>query len=215
MRVDDLGLVRYADAESLQLRLLDEIWHGAEDIALFLEHPPVITFGRNGGEEFLLGREDALRRAGVDIVKSTRGGKITCHYPGQLVLYPIINLGRWNKSACALAQRGLRGLYYGLEESVIMTMAEFGLDAFRRDSFPGVWLSGRSKICSIGTAVRHGVSYHGLSLNISADTSLFNMITLCGLPDAVPASVSGELGRAVPVSEVKDALKRNFLRLFA
>ncbi len=214
MRSRDLGLVPYKEAEALQYQLVEDVAAGAEDIILLLEHPPVITFGRNGGEEFLLGREADLQSRGVELVKSTRGGKITCHYPGQLVLYPIINLTRWNKAPCPLEQRGLRGFYWGMEEAVILALAHFGLQTGRREGFPGVWVE-RRKICSIGTAVRHSTTYHGLALNVAADTSLFNSITLCGLPDAVPTSLCGELGREITVQEVKNVLEKQFLRLFS
>ncbi len=214
MEIIDLGLLRYAEAAELQYAMVEAVSGGAEDRLLLLEHHPVITFGRHGGEEFLLAGEQYLRERGIDLVKSTRGGKITCHYPGQLVAYPIINIARWNKSACALPQRGLHGLYYGMEEAVIRCARSFGLEAARREGFPGAWTMAMGKICSIGTAVRRGVTYHGLALNVAADTSLFDLITLCGLPDAAPASLSGELGRVITVQEVKDVFRSHFIELF-
>ncbi len=206
MQCIDLGLIRYAKADALQRAKLDEVAAGAEPTLYLLEHPPVITFGRNGGRENLHVSDEYLQAQGIDLVHSSRGGNITCHFPGQLVAYPVFRV--------AHQPGGMRGLFHDLEEVVIRTVAAFGLTAVRRDGFPGVWVENR-KICSIGIAMRKWTSYHGLALNVQRDVNLFRMITLCGLSDAEPSSMAQELDRDdITMQEVKDELTRQFRTLF-
>lgn len=208
MRVVDLGLISHGEAEALQKQTLLEVLDGGEETLFLLEHPPTITFGRNGGEEFLLAGADSLRTSGIAVVPTSRGGSITCHFPGQLVGYPVMRLsGR---------PGGLRGFFSDLEEAVIRVCAHFGVSAGRREGFPGVWTGGTRKICSIGIGVKKWVSYHGFALNVGPDLSLFSRITLCGLPDAEPTSLSRELNTdAIPMQEVKDVCAEQFRTLCA
>lgn len=207
MQVVDLGLVSHAEADAVQMARLPLVAAGAEDTLFLLEHPKVITLGRNGGRENLLVGDDVLAREGVGLVQTGRGGNITCHFPGQLVAYPVFRI--------AGRRGGMRRFFFDLEEAVIRALARFGLAAGRAEGRPGVWIGPR-KIASIGIGVRRWTSYHGVSLNVGRDLSLFRLITLCGLPDAEPTSLHRELGdESIPMQEVKHVCAQEFLAVFA
>ena len=161
MQIVDLGLVSHARAEAVQLERLALVSEGAEDTLFVLEHPPTITLGRNGGRENLLVGDEALVRQGVQLVQTRRGGNITCHFPGQLVIYPVFRI--------ASRPGGMRRFFFDLEEAVIRTLDHFGLAAGRAAGRPGVWIGSR-KIASIGIGMRRWTSYHGVSLNVGRDT---------------------------------------------
>jgi lipoyl(octanoyl) transferase len=206
MRIVDLGLVSYSAALRAQDEAVLEARAGGGETLFLLEHPPVITFGRNGGEEHLpFGRAFFVER-GVELARSARGGSVTCHFPGQLVAYPILRVDR--------RPGGLRRFFFDLEESVIRTLDRFGLDSGRMRGFPGVWVKGR-KICSTGIAVKHWITSHGLSLNVAGDLSLFSLVSPCGLPGVRATSLHGELGDdAVGMERVKEVFAEEFRALF-
>ena len=207
MDIVDLGLVRHAEAEAIQLRRLPLVTAGAEDTLFLLEHPPTITLGRNGGRENLLIGDGALAAQGIELVQTSRGGNITCHYPGQLVAYPVFRVSS--------RPGGLRRFFHDLEEVVIRTLAQFGLSAGRWEGRPGVWVGPR-KIASIGIGMRRWTSYHGLALNIGRDLSLFRLITLCGLHDVEPTSLHHELqDESISMQEIKHVCAREFRTVFA
>ena len=196
--VQDLGLTPTDQALAIQTEAVGEVAAGGAERLLVLEHPPVITLGRNSGAEHLRLAPDCMARLGIEVVQTSRGGSVTCHFPGQLVVYPVLRLNR--------RPGGLRRLVFVLEEAVIRTLASCGLPAARSPGRPGVWVQGR-KIAFIGLAVKQWVTFHGLSLNICRDTSLFEMITPCGQIDVQVTSVHGELGREEPgFAGVKAAL---------
>lgn len=201
MIIRDLGLLDYDAAFALQLETQAAVAAGAEETLLLVEHPPVVTCGRHGGRESLRLPEAELQRQGVAVVASSRGGNATCHFPGQLVGYPI----------CRLACRpgGVRGFVTALEDLLLAVLAEFGLRGQREDARPGVWLGGR-KVASIGLAVHHLTTCHGFALNVAADLGLFAAITPCGLAGVEPTSLSRELGRPVSMEEVKHVVVRLF-----
>lgn len=204
--VHDLGLVPFDQALSIQAAAVEEVACGGPERIFFAEHPPVITLGRNSGREHLLVSPEFLAQNGIALVRTSRGGSITCHYPGQLVVYPILRMAR--------RPGGLRGLVHDLEEAVMRTLAFFGLHARRSPGRPGVWI-GERKIASIGLGLRKWVSFHGLALNVRKDTSLFDLITLCGLHGIRPASVHGELNLERPdMQEIKEALGRAMSGIF-
>jgi lipoyl(octanoyl) transferase len=211
MIVRDLGLIPFGEAEALQLQTLDSVLAGGEETLFLLEHPPVVTLGRQGGLENLHASPEFLASQGVELRRISRGGNITCHFPGQLVAYPVFRIER--------RPGGVRKFFFDLEEVVIRALDGFGVAAARAEGRPGVWV-GQGKICSIGVAVRRWVTYHGLALNVGRDLSLFDRITLCGLPDARPTSISLELDKqpgAFPPSmdDVKHALRQAFAHVFA
>ena len=206
MQIIDLGHISYSAAEAIQLERLNAVLDGGEETLYLLEHPPVITLGRNGGREHLHVSDEHLANCGIDLVHSTRGGNITCHFPGQLVAYPIFRIAR--------RPGGMRQLFSDLEEVVIRTAKDFGVTAKRQENRPGVWVEQR-KICSIGIGMRKWTSYHGLALNVQRDVGLFNAITLCGLADAEPSSLALELGcEELSMQEVKHVLSRHFRNVF-
>lgn len=196
--VPDLGLMPFDQALVIQNKAVQEVTAGGAERLLVLEHPPVITLGRNSGAEHLRIAPETLTRQGIQVVQTSRGGSVTCHYPGQLVVYPILHLDR--------RPGGLRRLVSTLEEAVIRTLASYGLPATRSHGRPGVWVQDR-KIASIGLALKHWVTFHGLALNVTRDTSLFDLVIPCGLPGVRVTSIHGELGRDGPaMSEVTEDL---------
>lgn len=197
MDIVDLGLISYTEALALQEEAAEKVREGAPGTLFLLEHPPVITFGRNGGEENLPFGRDFFAARGVDVAQSTRGGNITCHFPGQLVAYPVLRIDR--------RPGGLRRFFTDMEECVIHTLGSFGIFAERMEGRPGVWVGGR-KICSIGIAVRSWITSHGLAINIARDLSLFEMVTPCGLAGVRATSLHRELGHSdVGMGDVKQS----------
>ena len=196
--VQELGLRPYDQALDIQAEAVRDVAIGGAERLLVLEHSPVITLGRNSGAEHLLVSPKILAQRGIQLVHAARGGSVTCHFPGQLVIYPILRLNQ--------RPGGLRRLVFDLEEAVIRTLTPYGLPAVRQPGRPGVWIRDR-KIASIGLALKHWVTFHGLALNVTRNTSLFDLITPCGLPGVRVTSVHGELGREKPkMAEVKEAL---------
>ena len=193
----------YRQAWALQERVHAEVVNGAEERVLLVEHPPVITFGRRPGvERNVVAPPDVLGRRGVEVVPSDRGGDVTLHAPGQLVVYPIVPLNEHRLS--------VGGYVRALERGVIHALARFGVAARRDDCAVGVWTNDPpgagplAKICAIGVRVRRGVTLHGLALNITTDLSLFELIVPCGLVGRPVTSMARLLGANTPaISEVK------------
>ncbi|MDP6606936.1 MAG: lipoyl(octanoyl) transferase LipB [Dehalococcoidia bacterium] len=169
------------------------------EAVMLVEHCPVYTLGRRGGGEHVLRTEAELAARGAELIKSDRGGDVTFHGPGQLVVYPILDL----------RARGIGSVDYvrALERVVIDTLHQFGLTGARVRGRPGVW-TGNAKLAAIGVRVQGGVSTHGLALNVSTDLSWFDAIVPCGLPDAGIASLQGLLGTTPPIAEVESAVVR-------
>lgn len=191
--VRDLGRMPYADAWALQRRLLEAIGEGVSpDTLLLVEHDPVITLGRKAGAD-----ANVLDAGAVPVLAIERGGDATYHGPGQLVGYPLIRLTD--------GERDLHRYLRNLEELVIRTLADFGLEGRRESGLTGVWVEGR-KLASLGVAVRKWVTYHGLALNVSCDLGGFARLNPCGLESQVMASMATFLGREVPLAEVKARL---------
>jgi lipoate-protein ligase B len=198
MRIEHLGQLSYRDAWALQERTHETVLAGGEEIIYFVEHPPVITYGRRpGGERHLVASAEQLASRGVEIVQSDRGGDITFHGPGQIVAYPIIRLADHRFSV---------GSYvHTLEAAVIATVAEWGIIAQADPSAVGVWTmdKGKSaKICAIGVRIRRGVSLHGLALNVTTDLKNFDLIVPCGLAGRSVTSLERLLGPRLPPFDV-------------
>jgi len=192
----DLGLLEYRKAWDLQIRLLNARKDGIlkQDAALFLEHPPVFTLGRRGGLSNLKVPEEFLNSRAIPVVHVERGGDITYHGPGQLIIYPIVNLKE--------GRRGVVDFVGALEELMIQTLADWGIRGERNSLNRGVWV-GLSKIGSIGIAVRRSISFHGLALNVNTDLDPFSWIHPCGLRGVTVTSMKKVLGRDIPMAEVK------------
>jgi len=184
MIVTDLGRMAFDDAWLVQERAVAERLAGGPDRLFLVEHDPVVTLGRHGGRENLLVTPEYLAERGVALAKASRGGNVTCHFPGQIVAYPIFKI--------APSGGGLRGLFADLEEVVIAALAGYGVSGGREPGRPGVFVAGR-KIASIGLAVRRYVTAHGLALNVGRDLGVFSLITACGLQGVSPTSLVLEM----------------------
>jgi lipoyl(octanoyl) transferase len=216
--VVQLGRVDYATALKLQQTLVDLRKGGqVTDTLLLLEHPPVITLGRNAKRSNVLVSEDQLARAGVEICECDRGGDVTYHGPGQLVGYPIFDLR-------GFAPRiGAVDFVRKLEEVLIRTCADFGVATHRVQGMTGVWtLWNEAKIAAIGVHISRGVTSHGFALNVSTDLDHFKLIVPCGIGDKPVTSLGRALAAAYPgiavtpltLDEVSQAVARNFGRVF-
>jgi lipoate-protein ligase B len=170
----ELGLVEFAKAYSLQKELRERVGQDEyEHAALICRHYPVITLGRPADKENILAGENELAAKGIKVFSLERGGDVTYHGPGQLMVYPVFNLG--------LLKRDLHWFLRLLEEAIISCLSGFGIAAARRDGLTGVWV-GEKKIASIGIAVKNWVSWHGLSLNVKkGDLDNFKLIRPCGM----------------------------------
>jgi lipoyl(octanoyl) transferase len=204
-RLLDLGLRPYREVWDLQRRIHEAVHQGREpDTWIVVEHLPVITLGRQAKRENLLLSEEALRARGMDVVAIERGGDVTYHGPGQVVVYPIRKLERF---------REIVPLVRALEGAVIETCAKFGVDAQRWSEHAGVWV-GQNQICAVGLAVRRMVSLHGIALNVSTELSYDALINPCGLIGHGITSLSEEARRPVSVEEAKDVLIEELARTF-
>src|SRR5207247_4081035 len=165
-----------------------------DDELLLLEHPPVITLGRGGDAANLLAASETLRREGVRFFETTRGGDITYHGPGQLVGYPIVHLGE--------GRRDIRRYVTAIEEVLIQSVAEYGIEAERVEGRRGIWV-GNKKIAAIGVRIARWVTSHGFALNVNTNLNHFRLITPCGLQGRGVTSIAHEVGRESPVAGVR------------
>ena len=208
-----LGRRDYHDAWAMQKALAAQRLAGeAPDILLLLEHPPVLTLGRAASRENLLADETELARQGVAVIQSDRGGDITYHGPGQLVGYPILNLREPPHRA------DLHDYLRKLEETLIRTVAHFGLNAGRFPGYTGVWLHLDSpapvKIAAIGVKASQWITQHGFALNVNPNLAHFDWITPCGIRDYGVTSLAKELGRDMTIAEVLPAVLEAFGDVF-
>jgi len=220
----DLGTVDYRTAWDLQEQLFNAVimrklrYRSNESLKseqisylLFCEHPHVYTLGKSGAMSNLLANQDLLNEKKISFFKTNRGGDITYHGPGQIVGYPILDLDLFFTDI---------GKYLRyVEESVILTLAEYGIEAGRSKGQTGVWLDPQSpskarKICAIGVRCSRWVTMHGFAFNVNTDLSYFNYIIPCGITDKSVTSMEKELGKKVDMQEVKDKLVKHFSELF-
>jgi lipoyl(octanoyl) transferase len=200
----ELGRTDYGAAMELQRQLVAERQQGLiPDQLLLLEHPHVITLGRNGKAGNVLASDEVLSRAGVGFYPTDRGGDVTYHGPGQLVGYPIVDLREW--------QRDVGAYVRGVEQAIIDTLADYGISAGRIPKLTGVWV-GDSKIAAIGVHISRWVTSHGFALNVSTDLSFFQYIVPCGLTK--PVTSMAALGVSASVHEVGQTLAAHFGRVF-
>lgn len=202
----DLEWVPYGEALELQYRLADEVRAGERpDTVLFLEHTPVFTLGKRGGRENLTVSDDFLAARDVAVVETERGGNITYHGPGQLVVYPIISLKATGLGVADYVER--------LEEVMLRTAADWGVQAERNAKNRGVWI-GNNKLGSIGIAVKRGIALHGLALNVTTDLTPFDWINPCGLTDVGIISLARAGAADITVAQVRDVLAAHMAAVF-
>jgi lipoyl(octanoyl) transferase len=225
VQIQNIGTIRYKDAWELQ----DHIFQGivqqkianrnlpieeqknTENFLLFCEHPHVYTLGKSGNSTHLLLQEQELAAQNIDFFHINRGGDITYHGEGQIVGYPILDLDNFFTDIHLY-------LRY-LEEAVIRTLAEYGLQAGRIDKFTGVWLDYEKqenprKICAIGVRTSRWVTMHGFALNVNTDLRYFANIVPCGIADKAVTSLAQELGREIAMEEVQNYLVKHLANLF-
>ena len=206
MQLRTCGVVSYKEGLELQKQARQEVAAGAcNGLLLLLQHSPVITVGRGGGRENLLASPALLQETGVELFDSERGGNITCHNPGQLVGYPVLNLSCW--------QEDVHWYVRQLEEVLIRTLKEFGVVAGRKARYTGVWVENR-KIAAIGVSVRHWITGHGFALNVSNDLRLFQSIVPCGIGEFGVTSLQ-ELCAGAELPAVQNQLIHFFSEVFA
>jgi len=207
----DLGLVGYAEAYALQKRIVAARKADAiVDVLLLCEHPHVITQGRNGKREHLLASEHVLRQNSVEFYETSRGGDITYHGPGQIVGYPILNLGAIRRDVVWYVRM--------LEEAMIRATGEFGISAKRVVGKTGIWVENENteeKLGAIGVHISRWVTSHGFAYNVSTDLRFFDLIVPCGIPDRKATSLEKLLGRTVPESEVGPRIAKHLGELFS
>ncbi|MBX2816637.1 MAG: lipoyl(octanoyl) transferase LipB [Saprospiraceae bacterium] len=225
VEVHSLGQVSYAQALEVQTELRDALIaakrsQDSEQVSetihhlVFCQHQHVYTLGKSGKEANLLLDQKGLEEAEIEFYKAGRGGDITYHGPGQLVCYPIFDLDHFFTDV----HRYVRTL----EEAVIATCSDYGIETERLDGFTGVWLSDaeqmekKRKICAIGVHLSRWVTMHGLALNVNTDLSFFDHVIPCGIadPKKTVTSLKQELDRALPLVEVEARLLHHLARLF-
>ena len=200
----DLGRVSYADAFTIQQDFVERRKRGEiPDQLLIVEHPHVITMGRNAHDENLLAGPDVLKRAGIDLHRTDRGGDATYHGPGQLVGYPIVDLREWKRDVVAYVR--------ALEQVLIEALAEFGIEGWREPGATGVWTA-QGKIAALGVHISRWVTSHGFALNVDTDLNYFGYIIPCGL--ARPVTSLRALGCEAARDQVVAAVGRGFARVF-
>jgi len=222
IQVTDLNNTSYQPAWDLQEKLLKEIvdlkianrkveiQHPTPNYFLWVEHPPVITLGKSGAIDHLLLNEEQLRDRGIEYYKTNRGGDITFHGPGQVVGYPILDLENFFTDI----HKYLRLL----EEMVILTLKEYGLEGTRSPGETGVWLDVGTpfarKICAMGVKASRWVTMHGFAFNVNTDLAYFSYIVPCGIQGKGVTSLQAELKREIPLDEVREKLSTHFQALF-
>jgi lipoyl(octanoyl) transferase len=202
----DLGRMRYARALEIQQGLVERRKGGeGVDTLLFVEHPHVVTIGRNGKEQHLLASPEVLSRSGIEFYETDRGGDVTYHGPGQIVGYPILDLREW--------KRDVHAYFRGVEQALINALEQFGLPAKRipQRGYEGVWVNG-AKIAAIGIHISRWITSHGFALNLETDLSYFKYIVPCGLTKPVCSFRS--LGSTAERKIVIEVLAASFADVF-
>src|SRR5438874_7309144 len=206
----DLGLIPYAQAWELQKRVVAARKAGAiEDVLLFCEHPHVITQGRSGNRANLLASENVLQQKGVEYFETTRGGDVTYHGPGQIVGYPILNLGAIRRDVVWYVRQ--------LEEAMIRATEEFGIRAARIAGKTGIWAGengAEEKLAAIGVHISRWVTSHGFAYNVATDLRYFELIVPCGIAGRKATSLEKLLQRSVASAEIKPLLAKYLGEVF-
>lgn len=202
----DLGRIDYQEAWDIQRSLFEKRLNGdILDTLLLLEHPHTYTLGKSADKRNLIGDNDYLREKGIKVYDIDRGGDITYHGPGQIVGYTIFDLKNWKMDTNLFLR--------AIEEVVIKTCSNFGLQTSRMEKHTGVWIEDR-KICAIGIKVSRWITMHGFALNVNTDLGLFNGIIPCGINDKGVTSLQKELGKEFDIKSVKKVVINNVKNVF-
>jgi lipoyl(octanoyl) transferase len=217
-RLEEWGLIDYADARERQKTLFDlgiqqrktGVNHGFVNHLITCEHPHVFTLGMNAGRENLLLSDEELKEKSIQCIKTERGGNITYHGPGQILVYPILNLKDFDIY--------IKDYVWKLEELIIRSINEFGILGYRLDNAPGVWVNSSiglpQKIAAIGVRSSRFITMHGFALNVNTEMDYFQMINPCGFTSDSVCSMQEFLPSSVNLVEVKMHIFRHFENLF-
>lgn len=214
--MQDLGSMPYREAWDRQLKLFHQKIENKKNGVpvthdlLFVEHPHVYTFGKSAEKNNMLATPEMLRNIGAEVYEIERGGDITYHGPGQLVVYPIFDLEQ--------LQMGVKSFVQAVEMSIIQTLKTFEIDAVALDDRIGVWMDvggkRERKIAAIGIKCSRFVTMHGLAMNVNTDLSMFGNIVPCGIPDKEVTSMKKELNRQIDMEVVKNEMGKQFAHIF-
>lgn len=207
IHVLDLGLRSYAPVHSLQKQAVERVrTNAAPEVLILVEHRPAITLGRRADASNIILDSGTLNELGIEVHRIERGGDVTYHGPGQLVAYPILRLHEHSPGASDYMHR--------LEDVVIATLADLGIEAGRREGYIGVWV-GQDKVCALGVRIMRGVTMHGLALNVDPDMSHWATIVPCGIRDGGVTSLRALMGQAPDRTLVKERLRARFGEAFS
>ncbi len=202
----DLGLIQYAPAFAIQDQALQARLEGKLASTVILqENLPIFTIGRSGSRNNILSSQEDLEKRGIEVLEVNRGGDVTYHGPGQLIVSPLLYLGDIGLNANQYLHR--------LEDVLIELLAGYDIPAGKKDALPGVWLE-NTKIAAVGIAVKHGYTFHGFSLNIDPDLTAFNLINPCGVRQMPVTSMQLVLGQAPPADQIKTELRKILQKTF-
>ena len=214
INIIDCGLKDYQSTLNLQENAHQDLLNGTgKDTIFIVEHPPVITLGARDSANKFTKDADIIKQAGIEIFQIRRGGGTTAHNPGQIVIYPIINLKKHNCRKASPSGLGVSDFVRLLENIGIEFLAELGINCQTKKGFPGLWIEDR-KIASIGVQVKKWITIHGIAININNDLSIFDLIIPCGLENVKMTSVEKELGRKIDMKTAKNTLKKILLKYF-
>jgi len=195
----DLKVRPYVPAFEIQEQILQARIDGRIESTIILqENPPVFTIGRSGSRDNILSSPAELQRLGIEVLEVNRGGDVTYHGPGQLIVSPLLYLGDIGLNANQYMHR--------LEDVLIELLAHYDIHTGKKEGYPGVWLK-EAKIAAVGIAVKHGFTFHGFSLNVNPDLNAFNLINPCGVSRMPVTSIHQVLGQSPPMEEVKARIK--------
>ncbi len=203
----DLGLMPYEPAFAIQERILEARMRDRLPSTIILqENSSVFTIGRTGSRSNILASADELQRLGIEVLEVNRGGDITYHGPGQLIVSPLLYLGDVDLNANQYLHR--------LEDVLIDLLSTFGIRTYKKKDYPGVWWN-QAKIGAVGIAVKHGYTFHGFSLNVNLDLAPFNLINPCGVSQMLITSLHQILGHEIPITEIKEKLHEILVETFS
>jgi len=203
----DLGLMPYEPAFAIQERILEARMRDRLPSTIILqENSSVFTIGRTGSRSNILASADELQRLGIEVLEVNRGGDITYHGPGQLIVSPLLYLGDVDLNANQYLHR--------LEDVLIDLLSTFGIRSYKKKDYPGVWWN-QAKIGAVGIAVKHGYTFHGFSLNVNLDLAPFNLINPCGVSQMLITSLHQILGHEIPMAEIKEKLHEIMMETFS
>lgn len=205
--IEDWSLIPFREAWSRQEAYVRDIQKGVRPSTLILcEHPPVLTIGREGGEQNVKIDPSLLASQGIEMIPINRGGDITAHNPGQLIGYPLFNLSEYRED--------LHWFLRSIEDIIMQVLEEHGIASGRVEGKTGVWIEEERKICAIGLHCSRWVTSHGFALNVNNDLSIFDWIIPCGIPDKEVTSIHRELGKNIDMEDLKEKCRKAYIEYF-